>query len=56
MALVPCLIYFALTVVIPLKLTFSAIKNNEGTKLWAIYWAIYTFISTLFYYVPFLGE
>ena len=37
------LIYLLLTVVIPIKMTYSAIRNeqSENKKLWAVYWAFY---------------
>ena len=54
MAFVTCLIYYVLTVFIPLKLSYTAVNDNKDTKLWAIYWAIFTFFSALFYVAPFL--
>jgi hypothetical protein len=36
-------IYILLTVIIPLKLTYSAVRHEstDPKKLWAVYWAIY---------------
>lgn len=56
MSFVACVIYFVLTVVIPLKQTVTAIRENKETKLWAIYWAIYSFIGAIVWMMPFLDK
>lgn len=54
MSFVTCLIYFALTVIIPLKQTMTSVREDKSIKLWAIYWAIYSFIYGLVWTLPFL--
>ena len=41
-----CLIYLALTLFVPLRLTYSALKDDEPLKarLWSSYWAYYCLI------------
>ena len=55
MSCVSCLVAFLLTVIIPLKLTYSSMKENKETKLWGIYWAFYSLINGIFWLVPFLS-
>ena len=33
------------TVLIPLKCTYTSLITASDTKLWGLYWAIYSFIS-----------
>lgn len=56
MSCVSCLVAFLLTIIIPLKLTYSAVKENKETKLWGIYWAFYSLINGIYWLVPFLSE
>ena len=51
-----CLIYFAITFLIPARLTFSELKEPKERQgfLWANYWAIYAFVLLLKSLLPFL--
>jgi hypothetical protein len=45
-----CLIYFALTFVIPLRLTYIALKSKSdltAAQLWSSYWALYSSLLLL---------
>lgn len=56
MACISCLVSLLLTFVIPLKLTHTALQTKTDTKLWSIYWLVYTFFAGIFWLIPFLGE
>lgn len=52
-----CLIYLTLTLLIPLRLTFHALKAKDDhaqARLWASYWAIYSLILLLRTHLTFL--
>lgn len=58
MTCVSCLVSLLITVLIPLKLTYHAIKDSKDakdTKLWALYWAIYSLFNGIFWLAPFLS-
>lgn len=53
-----CLVYFALTTLIPLKLTYSALKEpktEDKMALWSNYWAFFVFLGLLQCLLPFLS-
>jgi hypothetical protein len=52
-----CLIYSVLTFLIPLRLTFHALKNKDDlqqARLWSAYWAIFSILLLLKSYLTFL--
>ena len=52
-----CLIYFSLTTLIPLKLTYEALsENHKDTALWSHYWAFYAFLRLVTCFLPFLNK
>lgn len=58
MSCVSCLVSLLITVIIPLKLSYEAIKDRKDakdTKLWAIYWGFYSLFNGIFWLVPFLS-
>jgi hypothetical protein len=53
-----CLIYFALTAVIPFKLTYSALKDDQKDNklaLYSHYWAFYVVLALLQCLLTFLS-
>lgn len=55
MTCISSLVSLLLTVIIPLRLTHRAVKNNDSTKVWAIYWAFYSLFNGIFWLLPFLS-
>ena len=56
MSCLTCLIYFTLTCLIPLILSYGAIKlkDPEYIKTFALYWGFYSLINLLQWLIPFL--
>jgi hypothetical protein len=53
-----CLIYTTLTLLLPLRLTYHALKDPQDpqqARLWSAYWAIYSLILLLKTYLGFLS-
>lgn len=53
-----CIIYLVLTVAIPFKLTYSALKEDkkeEQLALWSHYWGFYVLLSLLQCFLTFLS-
>lgn len=53
-----CLIYSALTLILPLRLTYHALKAPTDalqSRLWSTYWAIFSILHLLRSYVGLLS-
>ena len=51
-----CLIYFTLTFLIPIRLTYYALKQTSAqeAQLWCSYWAFYSIVLLVKSYLTFL--
>lgn len=56
MSCISCFVSLLLTLVIPLKLTHQALQAKTDTKLWSIYWLVYTLFTGIFWLLPFLDQ
>lgn len=56
MGLISCLVYLLISVVIPLRETYRSVRDSRGSKVWAIYWSIYSLFNGIFCLLPFLAS